>query len=103
MTKDKIVPQGWYRIVLTSGQKITGKCLSAKSRILPTGKETTVYGFDTGEDEDELHVNQNLLIMAQADIKSAVRLSQRYIEIVKTKSKGWTHYRYKGLFKYGEE
>jgi hypothetical protein len=95
MVKDVFVENGWYRIVLITGERFIGKCSGIK------GDTST---FDIGSDESETIDRIRILIIHKDDVKSSVRLSPRYIETIETNTKdGWTKYRYKGLFKYGEE
>jgi hypothetical protein len=102
MTKDAIVEKGWYRLTLTGRQRFTGKCnhVSTKTH---GGKSWKQYSFDVGERENEKFVQPHLLILHQDDIASAIRLSPRYIEYVRTREGGWDVLKYKGLLKYGEE
>lgn len=95
MTKDEFVEKGWYRIVLITGERFTGKC---------SHSEGVTSTFDIGSDESETINRIRILIIHKDDVKSSVRLSPRYIETIETHTKdGWTKYRYKGLFNYGED
>jgi len=101
MTKDAIVEKGWYRLTLTNRQRFTGKCIRISGK---TAKKPWIsYSFDVGERENDKFVQPHLLILHQDDIASAVRLSPRYIEYVRTREGGWDVLKYKGLLKYGEE
>jgi len=95
MVKEEFVEKGWYRIVLTTGERFTGKCTYIKD-------DTST--FDIGSDESETIDRIRILMIHKDDVKSSVRLSPRYIETIETHTKdGWTKYRYKGLFNYGED
>ena len=100
MTKDEIVAKGWYRLSLTNKQRFTGQCIGVKDR----GNGWIQYSFDIGESEnDKIIQKPHLLILHKDDIASAVRLSPRYIEVVRSKKGGWDVSRYKGLMLYGED
>jgi hypothetical protein len=101
MTKDTIVEKGWYRLTLTGRQRFTGKCIRISEK---TAKRPWIsYSFDVGEKDNDKFVKPHILIIHQNDLASAVRLSPRYIESVRTRENGWNVLKYKGLLKYGEE
>lgn len=94
MPKDKIIQKGWYRLVITTGQKFTGQCINIKNNIQLT--------FDIGSDENSKYYRPRILIIHKDDIRSSIRLSPRYIETIETTRGGWTQYRHKGLLTYEE-
>jgi hypothetical protein len=93
----QFVKGGIYKVLLTDKRRFTGYCDRVSTKMHP--KYGRTYVFRIGFTETKTDISEDIFIIYDADVKTATRMSPRYVESIETNGKQ----RYKALFKYGEE